>query len=87
MDWDIDFITYEHFKEHVQNTIDHYGEKLESYDVKKFNKNIIDPIKMIFDKAVYGNDWQTLISNEISDSATRRTTTRSATSISGSSIT
>ena len=65
MDWDIDFITYDNFKKHVKNTINHYGEKLESYDIKRFNKNIIDPIKMIFDKAVYGSDWQTLISNEI----------------------
>ena len=65
MDWDIDFISYEDFKKHVRNTIAHYGEKLEPYDVEKFNSNIIDPVKMIFDKAVYGEDWPTLISNEI----------------------
>ncbi len=65
MDWNIDFISCEDFKQHVQNTIVHYGEKLEPYDIKKFNNNTIDPIKMIFDKAVYGEDWSTLISNEI----------------------
>ena len=74
MDWDIDFITYDNFKKHVKNTINHYGEKLESYDIKRFNKNIIDPIKMIFDKAVYGN-------------AIRRTITRLVTSINASSTT
>lgn len=65
MDWNLDFISHEEFKEHVANTIEHYGSKLESYDVNKFNSNLIDPIKMIFDKAVYDEDWKTLISNEI----------------------
>lgn len=63
--WGIAFISKEDFKKHVRKTIAHYGEKLEPYDVSKFNKNIIDPVKMIFDKAVYGEDWKTLISNEI----------------------
>lgn len=65
MEWNIDFISHDDFKEHVRNTIEHYGEKLEPYDIEKFNSNIIDPVKMIFDKAVYGEDWPTLISNEI----------------------
>lgn len=65
MDWNIDFISHKDFKKHVRNTIAHYGEKLEPYDVDKFNANIIDPVKMIFDKAVYGEDWSTIISNEI----------------------
>lgn len=63
--WDIPFITEEQFRQHIRNTIKHYGEKLIPYHVDKFNSNVIDPIKMIFDKAVYGTDWQTLISNEI----------------------
>lgn len=65
MAWNIDFITREDFKEHVKKTIVYYGDKLESYDVNRFNKNIIDPTKMIFDKAVYGEDWETLISSEV----------------------
>lgn len=65
MKWTIDFISQEDFKKHVKNTIKHYGNKLVSYDVKKFNRNLIDPIKMIFDKAVYGEDWETIIANEI----------------------
>ena len=50
MEWGIDFISEEDFKAHVESTIEKYGEKLESYDIVKFNKNIIDPIKLIFDK-------------------------------------
>lgn len=65
MNWDIDFISQTDFKTHVHNTIVHYDTKLQSFDTKKFNKNIIDPIKMIFDKAIYGEDWNTIISNEI----------------------
>ena len=60
---DLDFITEENFKKHVRETIKTYGEKLESYNLKKFNKNIIDPIKMIFDKNVYGANWEEIISN------------------------
>lgn len=65
MDWTIEFISKENFMEHVRKTIANYGEKLESYDVRKFNSDIIDPIKMIFDKSVYGENWQDLISSEI----------------------
>ncbi len=42
-----------------------YGEKLESFDLKRFNKNIIDPIKLIFDKIVYRATWEEIVSNEI----------------------
>ena len=31
----------------------------------EFNKNIIDPIKMIFDKTVYQSTWEEIVSNEI----------------------
>lgn len=65
MVWDIDFISLKDFKKHVRNTIANYGDKLDPYDVDKFNANIIDPVKMIFDKAVYGEDWAAIISNEL----------------------
>ena len=65
MSWDIDFISEDDFREHVRNTISHYGDKLCSYDLARFNLNTIDPIKMIFDRAVYREDWETLIANEI----------------------
>lgn len=53
MGWSLNFISEEDFKKHVGATIEKYGEKLESFDIKRFNKNIIDPIKLIFDKTVY----------------------------------
>lgn len=65
MEWDLDFISEEDFKKHVQATILKYGEKLESFDLKRFNNNIIDPIKLIFDKSVYKTSWEEIVNNEI----------------------
>ncbi len=65
MGWDLKFITEEEFKSHVQATILKYGEKLESFDLKRFNKNIIDPVKLIFDKTVYQTSWEEMVGNEI----------------------
>ena len=64
-DWSLDFISEEDFTKHVMATIEKYGEKLDSYDIKKFNSNTIDPIKMIFDKTVYQTSWEEMIGNEI----------------------
>lgn len=66
MAWNLNFITKEDFKKHVQATIFlKYGEKLESFDLKRFNSNLIDPIKLIFDKSVYKTSWEEIVNNEI----------------------
>lgn len=65
MDWNLNFISESDFIEHVRATIEKYGEKLESFDLARFNKNIIDPIKLIFDKTVYQSSWEEMIGNEI----------------------
>lgn len=63
--WNLSFITEQDFKDHVRNTIQNYGEKLAPYDLKRFNSNIVDPIKLIFDKTVYQYSWDEIIKNEI----------------------
>lgn len=63
--WELDFISEQDFKYHVQNTIKNYGEKLAPYDLKRFNSNIVDPIKLIFDRTVYQYSWEEIIKNEI----------------------
>ena len=63
--WALDFISEADFKCHVQNTIKQYGEKLAPYDLERFNSNIVDPIKLIFDKTVYQYSWEEIIKNEI----------------------
>lgn len=65
MAWELPFISEDNFKKHVQATILKYGEKLESFDLKRFNSNIIDPIKLIFDKSVYKTSWEEIVNNEI----------------------
>lgn len=57
MSWELSFISEKDFTNHVKDTIDKYGEKLESFDIVRFNKNIVDPIKMIFDKTVLKMNW------------------------------
>lgn len=63
--WKLAFIRERDFYHHVRDTIKKYGEKLESFDLKRFNKNLIDPIKLIFDKTVYQSSWEEIVSNEI----------------------
>lgn len=65
MMWELDFISEKDFYYHVQNTINQYGEKLKPYDLKKFNNNIVDPIKLMFDKMVYNMSYEEIIRNEI----------------------
>lgn len=63
--WNLSFISEEDFFNHVKETIKQYDKKLESFNLKRFNKNIIDPVKLIFDKTVYRASWEEIVSNEI----------------------
>ena len=63
--WNLPFISESDFTAHVRATIEKYGDKLESFDLDRFNKNIVDPIKLIFDKTVYRTSWEETIGNEI----------------------
>ena len=65
MTWNISFISEQDFTDHVRATIKKYGDKLEPFDLKRFNRNIVDPVKLIFDKTVYRASWEETISNEI----------------------
>lgn len=63
--WELNFISEERFEEHVRKTIEKYADKLKPFDLKRFNKNIIDPIKLVFDKSVYHLSWDDIIKFEI----------------------
>jgi hypothetical protein len=63
--WPLEFISENDFTTHVQATILKYGEKLKPFDLNRFNNNLIDPIKLIFDKTVYQYSWEEIINNEI----------------------
>lgn len=64
--WKLNFISEQNLKKHIQLTIQQYGEKLAPYNLRKFNKNIVDPVKLIFDKTVYRYSWEEIVKNEIS---------------------
>ena len=61
----ISFISDENLKKHIAETIKSYGENLQSWNIEKFNANIIDPIKLLFDKNIYGSSWEEIIKSEI----------------------
>ena len=63
--YDINFITREHLKEHIKNTIATYDQTLNGIDLRKFNSNIIDPIKMVFDSKVYRKTFEEVIEAEL----------------------
>ena len=65
MSWDLDFISEKDFREHVKSTIEKYKEKMRDYNLIEFNRNIVDPIKLLFDKSVYHKTWEEIISSEI----------------------
>lgn len=63
--WNLNFITKEDLKEHIKNTIATYEKTLDGINLEKFNSNIIDPIKMVFDSKVYRKNIRDVIQDEI----------------------
>ena len=61
----IPFIKQEDFENHVAQTIKTYNATLKSIDLAKFNSNIIDPIKLTFDKALFKKSIEDIIDLEI----------------------
>lgn len=63
--WNLNFITKEELKEHIKNTISTYERTLDGIDLSKFNSNIVDPIKMVFDSKVYRKKFEEVIKDEL----------------------
>ncbi|HPY78950.1 MAG TPA: Eco47II family restriction endonuclease [Bacilli bacterium] len=64
-DYTLTFITQENFEKHVNELIDKYYEILSDYDLKRFNSNLIDPIKLSIDKYLLDRTWKEIIDTEI----------------------
>lgn len=58
------FISSEDFTQHVKNTILRYGDKLQSFHLETEQLHF-DPIKWMFDKAVYGFSWSEMVCAEL----------------------
>lgn len=63
--WDLNFISENDFKTHIKKTIQEYEKVFQSIDLKQFNSNLIDPIKLLFDQNIYNKNLTQLIEDEI----------------------
>jgi len=60
--YNLGFISNRDLFDHVKNTVEKYRFQI---DLKKFNKNLIDPVKLTFDSKVYGKSLEDIIESEI----------------------
>ncbi len=60
--YNLSFISDDDLYSHVKETVEKYRF---SIDLKKFNKNLIDPIKLTFDSKVYDKSLEEIIESEI----------------------
>lgn len=61
-EYNLNFISDKNLYSHVFETVSKYSFEM---DLKIFNKNIIDPIKLTFDSIVYKQDLKETIENEV----------------------
>ena len=60
--YNLGFISDDDLYRHVKETVEKYRFDI---DLKTFNKNLIDPIKLTFDAKVYGKSFEEIIEAEI----------------------
>ncbi len=60
--YNLGFISDENLFNHVKDTVSKYSFEM---DLRKFNSNLIDPIKLTFDSIVYDQEFEDTIENEV----------------------
>lgn len=60
-DYNLGFISNQDIYDHVKKTVESYRREI---TLKKFNENVIDPIKLTFDAKVYGKTIRQAIEDE-----------------------
>lgn len=63
--YNLKFIKQSDFEKHVSDTIKQYNKTLKAINLAKFNSNLIDPIKLLFDKNVFNKSFEDIINLEI----------------------
>lgn len=63
--YNLNFITEKDFERQVFETIESYQKVLKSVDLKQFNNNTVDPIKLVFDKHIFDLQYEKVIELEI----------------------
>ncbi len=69
MSYNLDFISDDDLYQHTKNTILKYRFDI---DFKKFNANLLDPIKLTFDSAVYHGNYDNITLEQILEDEVRR---------------
>lgn len=64
-EYGLSFIGQTDFEQHVKNTLTYYQTTLQSINLERFNQNIVDPIKLLFDKEVHKKTYEEIIEFEI----------------------
>lgn len=59
------FISQADFEAHVAVTIETYSRQLSGMNLQGFNSNVIDPIKLLFDKNIFNKEFEEIVSLEI----------------------
>ncbi|WP_051675961.1 Eco47II family restriction endonuclease [Ureaplasma canigenitalium] len=65
IEYNIPFIKQEDFEAHVKSTISQYSQSLKCINLKRFNSQLIDPIKLLFDKTIFNKSYDEIIKLEI----------------------
>src|SRR5699024_12682227 len=65
MSYRLDFIREEDFEKLTEFTLKKYKERLSSIDLKSFNHNSIDPIKLLFDNSIINESFDNIIEQEL----------------------
>jgi hypothetical protein len=60
--YNLSFISDRDLFNHIKDTVEKYSFQM---DLKKFNKNLIDPIKLTFDLKIYGKSIEEIIDSEV----------------------
>lgn len=63
--YNLSFISEDNFLKHVQHTVENYYRYIESFDLKRFSKNTVDPFKLTFDMHLQNIPANILIKTEI----------------------
>jgi hypothetical protein len=62
----MDFLNKQCLRSKIKEIIDLYFENLEPFNLEKFNSNLVDPVKLAFEKIVYSRTDEEIIKNEVS---------------------
>ncbi|MBR0415975.1 Eco47II family restriction endonuclease [Candidatus Saccharibacteria bacterium] len=64
-DYNLSFISQDDFEQHIAETLGKYNDSLKGIDLASFNSNVIDPIKLLFDKEAFKQTFEETISFEL----------------------